>query len=323
MGESGRRPLQDLGASVVAEAVYLVLVRRGRQGVAGIALWLDEAEPAVRGAVDELGDLGLVAVRDGEVVPLPPRAAIEMLAERRSRSAALARESAASLGQLWADHVDGLPYVEMLTTTDAVQSANLAIHDHAVSEVRALSIGPVGHEGLEPAVAPGVMQALRRGVAYRMVYGAPILRHPLAMTVVHTCIGQGEEARVFRDVPFNLTLGETCAILMVGAPGTERLHGVVVHPSDLYDRLVAVFDLLWDLGMPISPTAEPTGRAALSPDARRLVTAMAAGLTDESIARELGVSERTVARRIASLQRMLAVQSRFQLGVMAIRQGLL
>ncbi len=61
----------------------------------------------------------------------------------------------------------------------------------------------------------------------------------------------------------------------------------------------------------------------MPPVARRLVTLMAAGLTDESIARELGVSERTVARRIARLQHDLGVHSRFQLGVQASRRGLL
>ncbi|MEO7058514.1 MAG: LuxR C-terminal-related transcriptional regulator [Lapillicoccus sp.] len=321
MGESGRQPLQDLGASAIAEGVYVALVQRGRQGVAGLASWLDEAVPAVEAAVGELDDLGLVEIQDGDVVPLPPRAAIETLAERRSRGAALARESAASLSELWVSHVDSPPYVEMLTTTEAVQSASRTIHDHAVSEVRALSIGPVGRVEIEPTVAPGVLEALRRGVTYRVVYGAQVLQHPLAIAAVNQCIAQGEKARVCRDVPFNLTLGQTYAILMIGAPGAERLHGMVVHPSDLYDRLVAVFDLLWDLGMPISPAEDATGRTPLSPDARRLVTAMAAGLTDESIARELGVSQRTVARRIASLQGTLAVQSRFQLGVMAIRHG--
>ena len=50
-------------------------------------------------------------------------------------------------------------------------------------------------------------------------------------------------------------------------------------------------------------------------------TANCAGLTDESIAREFGVSERTIARRIGRLQEALGAQTRFQLGVQASRQG--
>ncbi len=44
---------------------------------------------------------------------------------------------------------------------------------------------------------------------------------------------------------------------------------------------------------------------------------MSTGATDHAIARELGVSERTVHRRVARLQALLGAQSRFQLGVLA------
>jgi DNA-binding CsgD family transcriptional regulator len=50
---------------------------------------------------------------------------------------------------------------------------------------------------------------------------------------------------------------------------------------------------------------------------RRLLRLMRTGVTDRTIARELDVSLRTLNRRIARLQLMLGVQSRFQLGVLA------
>ncbi|MFE7393699.1 response regulator transcription factor [Streptomyces sp. NPDC057582] len=64
----------------------------------------------------------------------------------------------------------------------------------------------------------------------------------------------------------------------------------------------------------------PVGDAPTD-DTRQLLTYLSGGLTDESIARELGVSERTVARRIARLQEVLGAQTRFQLGVQASRRG--
>ncbi|GHH40424.1 hypothetical protein GCM10017774_33780 [Lentzea cavernae] len=48
-----------------------------------------------------------------------------------------------------------------------------------------------------------------------------------------------------------------------------------------------------------------------------LLRLMRTGATDRAIARELDVSLRTLNRRIARLQSMLGVQSRFQLGVLA------
>lgn len=50
---------------------------------------------------------------------------------------------------------------------------------------------------------------------------------------------------------------------------------------------------------------------------QRLLTLMRTGATDRAIARELGISLRTLHRRIARLQSLLGVQSRFQLGVLA------
>jgi DNA-binding NarL/FixJ family response regulator len=49
---------------------------------------------------------------------------------------------------------------------------------------------------------------------------------------------------------------------------------------------------------------------------------LAAGAKDDAIARKLAVSDRTVRRLIAMLMRELAAESRFQLGLRAVRAGL-
>jgi DNA-binding NarL/FixJ family response regulator len=54
---------------------------------------------------------------------------------------------------------------------------------------------------------------------------------------------------------------------------------------------------------------------------RRLLRLMRTGAIDETIARELGISLRTVHRRITRLQNLLGVRSRFQLGVIACERG--
>lgn len=50
-------------------------------------------------------------------------------------------------------------------------------------------------------------------------------------------------------------------------------------------------------------------------ETRKLLALMSTGVTDRAIARELGISERTVHRRIARLQALLGAQSRFQFGL--------
>ncbi len=67
----------------------------------------------------------------------------------------------------------------------------------------------------------------------------------------------------------------------------------------------------------------PTGDHAVSvgkeptPATQVLLRLMRTGATDRAIARELDISLRTLNRRIARLQSLLGVQSRFQLGVLA------
>ena len=58
------------------------------------------------------------------------------------------------------------------------------------------------------------------------------------------------------------------------------------------------------------------------PDLRRfLLQQLAAGAKDEQIARSLGVSLRTVRRRVSEPVDELGVENRFQAGVEAVRRG--
>jgi DNA-binding NarL/FixJ family response regulator len=48
---------------------------------------------------------------------------------------------------------------------------------------------------------------------------------------------------------------------------------------------------------------------------------LTAGVKDQAIARQLGVSLRTIRRRLANLMREAGAVSRFQLGMLAGRRG--
>jgi DNA-binding CsgD family transcriptional regulator len=60
----------------------------------------------------------------------------------------------------------------------------------------------------------------------------------------------------------------------------------------------------------------------LAPEAREILRALGAGLTDEAAARRLGTSVRTYRRRVAELMAALEAGSRFQAGVRAGELGL-
>ncbi|HZE41126.1 MAG TPA: helix-turn-helix domain-containing protein [Stackebrandtia sp.] len=75
--------------------------------------------------------------------------------------------------------------------------------------------------------------------------------------------------------------------------------------------------------MPITTEAITPAAAAppeLPLDQHELLRLLAGGLSDQAIGRRLGMSRRTVQRRIRSLMDFFDVQTRFQLGMCAARR---
>jgi DNA-binding NarL/FixJ family response regulator len=99
---------------------------------------------------------------------------------------------------------------------------------------------------------------------------------------------------------------------------------VLVGPSALLDGLVEIFEAYWQRSTPLWSTGRrEVGGTGLSEEEYEVLQLLAAGLKDEAIARQLGISMRTARRRISSLITTLGVGTRFQAGVEAARRDLL
>ena len=326
-------PGLGLGLTEATERVYRAIVNGHRDpGTLADSIGIDA--PVLAGAVEELTEIGLLRVDAGVFEPLPPRLPLQALADRYVRAATAAREASEALAQLWASASPAPDYLEVLTTTARCMDETARLHLEAQREVLALSIGPRGDSAPPPNRQEGAAEALRRGVTYRVVYGAQILRQSAVMSLVQESVDAGERARVFPNVPCNLQIADgRRAVLVAPMPGPERLHGLMFFEGGFLDSLIGIFETYWTLGVPIAAgrlatdPVEGMEQAAAGPtegpteETRRLLSLLGAGLTDGSIARELGVSERTVTRRIMALQDVLAARSRFQLGVQAARRG--
>ena len=326
--------------SPLARDVYRACVMLGPMTVTQLCDQLGEGASLVGAALDELLDLELLAIDGAEAtrwVPphptdcsarytaRPPRAPLGRVAEQRHRESVRALDLAARLGELWHAHRDPAPYLEFLETDAESSHAEAELLDDARDEVVALSIGPVGEPVQRPPVEvpDGFVRARGRGVEFRVVYGTSVLRDRAALQAVQSSMQLGEQARVCPDVPLNLRVAdERRALLVVPGRHGERRHALLIHPSGLLDAMLRLFASYWRTGAPLSSTtAAVKGTPGPDRQTRELLTHLAAGLTDESIARELGVSERTVGRRIARLQERLGAASRFQLGLQASRRG--
>lgn len=302
-------PLQGLGVSADAERVYLELISLGEAPASSY--------PQV--CLVELERIGLVSLKADRVIPFPPQLAMERLAQQHTREAALAREASSVLSSLW--DVGRRDYIELLPSPEAARAVLDRVQVDAVSHVRAMTVGNLASP--DHKIVDGLFDALARGVSYQVIYGTVVLQDPVALRMVQECVDAGEQARVFPQISMNLTIvDQRWALVAARAPvaGKDRITAVVVHHSPFLSGLTGIFESFWRMAVPITST-ETSEFSGPTSETKRLLTYLSAGLTDESIAREFGVSERTIARRISRLQETLGAQTRFQLGVQASRQG--
>lgn len=299
--------------------MYAALVSIGPSSVSDVAEHLGLTDDVTTRAISSLDTLGLVKWLDiGRAIAVTPRTALDRVAQDHANQANQARMAADDLAQLWSVHQGRADYIEVVPSMVAAKDIQSRVLAESKTTMRALSIG----SSKRPRMAEGLSETLERGTDVRSIYGAEVLRNPAALDVVQQCIAKGEKSRVFPGVPMNLLISDDrFALIVVRVPAARLADGIVVHTSDLLDTLIGVFEAFWRLAVPVSASTSPSQVDRESTETRRLLTNLAAGLTDQAIARDLDVSERTVRRRISQLQELLGAQTRFQLGVQASRHG--
>jgi hypothetical protein len=168
----------------------------------------------------------------------------------------------------------------------------------------------------EAAMVEVIKTAIATGRRSRAIYPVVALRE--APDVLRARARAGEQIRVLPELPTRLmVIGTTHAVVPepLGYADEPRL---LVRQGALVEALIMLFDELWSRAAPV-PELD---LGAARPDLRGfLLRLLAAGQKDEQIARTLGMSLRTVRRRIADLMTDLGADSRFQAGVEAVRRG--
>ncbi|TMR92862.1 helix-turn-helix transcriptional regulator, partial [Nonomuraea basaltis] len=156
-------------------------------------------------------------------------------------------------------------------------------------------------------------ELLDRGVTSRMIYERDFVTRAGALRQIEEMVEAGQQARVLPSLPMKLyVVDDRLALLLPGHEPDGAVTALVIHPSGLLEALIGLFEGLWRRALPLAPSA----RSRPADDAR-LIALLLSGLTDDAIARQLGVSHRTAERRIAELMARLGARTRFQAGVLA------
>ncbi|GAA4707687.1 helix-turn-helix transcriptional regulator [Nocardioides conyzicola] len=160
-----------------------------------------------------------------------------------------------------------------------------------------------------------VAEVVAQGRRSRAIYPVRALHD--APEVLAARLAVGEEVRLLPEMPTRLlVVGDSHAI--VPEPlGLADLPLAVVRQRGVVEAMTWWFEELW--GRAAVPALAETGPRM---DLRQfLLEQLAAGAHDEQIARKLGISLRTVRRRVSALMTELGADSRFQAGVEAARRG--
>lgn len=109
--------------------------------------------------------------------------------------------------------------------------------------------------------------------------------------------------------------------ILAGANGPGGREYTVTSAPTLVGGVHALFEAAWETATDLEDFLR-TERPQLDAGSRTVLRALGSGVTDETAARELGMSLRTYRRRVAALLDALDAGSRFQAGVRAGELGL-
>ncbi|WP_405063722.1 LuxR C-terminal-related transcriptional regulator [Kribbella sp. NBC_01505] len=295
--------LEALGVCSEDEQLYRALLARPESTTTDLSN--DTGWPATRvgrhlRSLQSLGLASRMPGRPARYVPAVPEAAVELLALRKQAAIVEARVGASVLTAEFRARHDAFTIIRGV---EAVAQRFYQAQQCAQNEVLVLD--------RPPYVVVPVEARRAHGVTYRTIFDMASLSEPSDLMAARS-VG----CRMLRDVPLKmLVIDRRMALLPTS-------HDVIVEvgPSSLLDGLLRLFDLLWHQGSPLSPTPSD---GPLSFEDQQLLSLAAAGLTDQAIARRLGVAQRTVERRMQRILKALDATTRFQAGLRAGQAGLL
>ncbi|MCZ4507641.1 helix-turn-helix transcriptional regulator, partial [Streptomyces sp. ActVer] len=315
-------PWAAVGVSAFEERVYQAILHQPDAGAAGWALLTGASPAQVRETCNQLLGLGLLQPPDsmGGLRAVDPRVAVRALIRRRETESELLAATAEEMGTAYEAGLlreEPSRLIEVASGEGAIAARLEEMYARAEREVCLFDTPPY----LAPPAPQADLQAdlLRRGIVSRGVYAATALEDPKILSRTWKMVELGEQARVLPSVPLKLLVVDGCrAMLPLTASAAGGYCAVVVWHSAVTEALQKLFEMAWQQATPLGQTA---GNGELPEGERVLIRLLAAGMKDEAVARHLGVSLRTLRRRVSELQERLGAASRFQLGVRAAQRG--
>ncbi|MCX5440236.1 MULTISPECIES: helix-turn-helix transcriptional regulator [unclassified Streptomyces] len=311
--------------------VYRAILFHKEHDPKRLASLLDCTPEAVEAALDRLSELALLAPSTdspGRLRAVNPSLGLKVLLQREQNElawrqqrieqnrAALAALAAEYTASGWSNTLDG---TEHLDNVDDIRIRLEALAESCVRE--SLAFHPVNaltQESIE-AGRPLNERALARGVRFRSIYLDSVANDRVTKAHAQWMAERHSEIRTSPTLPMRLLIVDNTAAIVAGLPGQAQPSALLFSSQPVVLAMRALFEAYWEHSCPLDRPGDalPGG---LTPQERKLLQLLATGLTDEAVARALGIGVRTERRIMAELMERLGASSRFEAGVQATRR---
>lgn len=163
------------------------------------------------------------------------------------------------------------------------------------------------------------LELLGLGVVRKTLYDISTRDHVPTRKAVAAIAAQGGQFGALPHVPLRMLIFDRKLALVARQLNHEDKAALVVRDPHLIHIFTQLFEFAWELSEPFlvdKPDSSP-----LNSTQRAILHGLAAGYSDEVIARRLDINVRTCRRHIAWMLETLNAESRFQAGIKAHSAG--
>ncbi|NEA54850.1 hypothetical protein G3I60_12005 [Streptomyces sp. SID13666] len=319
----------------VGLALYQALRDQGScpPATAAARLGLTATEAATGWA--ELRELGLIRAGRSpeEVDPVDPDTALISLLDRQRAALQAQREeltaivrASESLMERYRPAVQrDAAKVEVEIITGDGRKRQMVGDYYATLTTRSRSMhpGPLPPAEVLAESLQGDADMVKRGIRVQAIYTQGINSAPRQRKYLSELASAGVEVRLAPQVPLDLSIGDMHTAILAANPDNPSEAALLVRGTALVRTYSALYEDCWLRSVPYSTKVADRFDSAseLTEQHRTAMRLLANGLTDERIARKLGISLRTVSRLVSEVMRYLQAESRFQAGVLAVTHG--
>ena len=159
---------------------------------------------------------------------------------------------------------------------------------------------------------------LERGVRCLGLYQANAVREPGVLKLLSEYAAGGAQVRVASRVTHRTLIVDRTKVFVATAEDQLTTPFLVITEPALVRMFHTSFAQSWRSSRSIGIGPED---AIAAENVGETMAILQSGVTDEVAARQLGVSVRTVRRRVATVMELLGASSRFEAGVKAVKAG--